>query len=159
MTADKNIRCATLDDLETIVEFNLALALETEGLRLLRDQLADGVRGVLSDARRGFYLVSQLASTIIGAMMVTYEWSDWRNGNFWWVQSVYVRPPHRQQGVFRSLYRHAHDLAQSDPTVCGFRLYMEKSNHTAQQTYTSLGLKQTPYVVFEELKATVRYHS
>ena len=147
-----------MDDLQTLVEFNAAMALETERLRLLPEVVSAGVRAVLSDRSRGFYLVSELDGLVIGAMMITLEWSDWRNGNFWWVQSVYVRPEHRRQGVFGGLYRHAQELAAGDATVCGFRLYVEENNRSAQRTYTSLGLAQTRYLVFEELKPGIQFY-
>jgi ribosomal protein S18 acetylase RimI-like enzyme len=90
--------------------------------------------------------------------MITKEWSDWRNGTFWWIQSVYVRPQFRRQGVYKNLYRHVQELASKDPAVCGFRLYVERENERAQATYSALGMKQTRYLVFEELKPGVRFY-
>ena len=89
--------------------------------------------------------------------MVTNEWSDWRNGLFWWIQSVYVEPAWRRRGVYRRLYHFIRPLAQADPGICGFRLYVEKDNVVAQKTYASLGMVQTDYLVYEELKPGVRY--
>lgn len=153
------IRRATIDDLPTLVEFNSALAYETEHIQLLPEVIRAGVSAVLQDASLGFYLVSESRSTVCGAMMITTEWSDWRNGHFWWIQSVYVRPEQRQRGIFRGLYLHAEQLAASDARVCGFRLYVEKDNQTAQRTYTSLGMQPTHYGVFEKLKPAVRFRS
>lgn len=153
-----HIRYAVPADLPTLVEFNIAMALETEGLRLLPELVTAGVGAVLSDASRGFYLVALRDEVVVGSMLVTPEWSDWRNGLFWWVQSVYVRPQQRRQGVFRRLYQHVQDLAAADPTVCGFRLYVEKNNAPAQRTYASLGMEQTHYVVFEQLKSGIHFH-
>jgi ribosomal protein S18 acetylase RimI-like enzyme len=82
-------------------------------------------------------------------MMITYEWSDWRNGLFWWIQSVYVEPRFRSQGVFKALYRHVEHLARTTPGVCGLRLYVENSNSQAQEIYQRLGLQRTAYQMFE----------
>jgi ribosomal protein S18 acetylase RimI-like enzyme len=98
------------------------------------------------------------SDSVVGSLMVTKEWSDWRNGTFWWIQSVYVRPEVRQQGVYKSLYRHVQHMAAQDPAVCGFRLYVERGNDRAQATYGALGMKQTHYLVFEELKPGVRFY-
>lgn len=146
------IRRARLDDLPTLVEFNRAMAWETEGLQLEPERLRAGVDAVLREPAHGFYLVAEQDAAVIGAMMVTFEWSDWRNGLFWWIQSVYVRPDQRRRGVFRRLYRAVGELAANDPNVCGFRLYVERDNRAAQQTYAALGMRPTHYVLFEQLK-------
>jgi ribosomal protein S18 acetylase RimI-like enzyme len=108
------------------------------------------VRAVFKDASRGFYTVALDAGEIVGQMMVTYEWSDWRNGWFWWVQSVYVREDARRQGVFRTLYREVQRQAIADPTVIGIRLYVESDNLRAQSTYRALGMSETTYGLMEE---------
>ena len=129
-----SIRRATPADEAVLVEFNLALAWETEHKRLNRDVLTVGVRGVFADSARGFYTVAQNErGEIVGQMMVTFEWSDWRNGWFWWVQSVYVREEARRGGVFRALYREIEKQASANPNVIGLRLYVERENDRAEQ--------------------------
>jgi GNAT superfamily N-acetyltransferase len=144
------IRRATPADEAAVVAFNAALAWETEHLRLRPDVLAAGVRAALADPARGVYTVAEdEAGEVVGQMMVTFEWSDWRNGWFWWVQSVYVRPDARRRGVFRELYRHVERQAAADPAVIGIRLYFERDNARAQATYRSLGLADTTYGMME----------
>jgi GNAT superfamily N-acetyltransferase len=143
------IRAATAADVPTIARFNAAMAWETEGLKLDRERLRRGVEAVLADPNKGFYWVAELDGRPAGQMLVTPEWSDWRNGAFWWIQSVYVEPPCRGRGVFRALYEHAERLARSEPGVCGLRLYVEEHNEGAQQAYLRLGMKPTSYRIFE----------
>lgn len=145
------LRMASIDDAPQLVEFNRAMARETENVELDLDTVEGGVRAMFDNPERGFYVVAQAAGELAGSLMITYEWSDWRDGMFWWVQSVYVRPAYRRRGVYRSLYRHVHALAETQPHVCGFRLYVERDNHRAQGTYRSLGMEQTPYLVYESL--------
>lgn len=144
------IRRAVPGDEAVLVDFNAALAWETEHKRLQPEVLAAGVRAVFSDSSRGFYTVAEEAGRIVGQMMVTYEWSDWRNGWFWWVQSVYVHADARRKGVFRSLYREIQRQAIADPTVIGIRLYVETDNLQAQSTYRALGMTETTYGMMEE---------
>jgi ribosomal protein S18 acetylase RimI-like enzyme len=151
------IRLATPADAGVLIEFNAAMALETEGKELLADVIGAGVHSLLANPAAGFYVVAE-QDGLIGSLMITKEWSDWRNGAFWWIQSVYVRPECRRQGVYKRLYRHVQELAASDPAVCGFRLYVERENARAQATYNALGMKKTGYLVFEELKPGVRFH-
>jgi GNAT superfamily N-acetyltransferase len=112
-----------------------------------------GVRALLGDAAKGTYFLAEAAgpegTVIAGQLLITYEWSDWRNGNFWWIQSVYVAQPFRGSGVFRALFQHVHELAKSNQDVCGLRLYMDAHNGPARQTYERLGLKETNYEIFE----------
>ena len=144
------IRCATPADEAVLVEFNLALAWETEHKRLDRGVLTAGVRAVFADAARGFYTVAENErGEVVGQMMITFEWSDWRNGWFWWVQSVYVREDARRSGVFRALYREIERRAAADPTVIGLRLYFERDNTRACATYRALGLADTTYGMME----------
>ena len=145
------IREATLDDLETIAAFNARLAEETEDASLDRETVRRGVRALLWDRARGSYYVACSDGRIIGQIMHTREWSDWRNGDIWWIQSVYVHPDHRRLGVFRSLYGHLKALAASDPGVVGLRLYVERENQAAQATYVGLGMRETPYLVMQYL--------
>jgi ribosomal protein S18 acetylase RimI-like enzyme len=157
MLTDVIIRHADLDDADSIIEFNCALALETEGINLVLDVVSEGVKKLLQDQSLGFYLVAQKNEEIIGCLMITSEWSDWRNSVFWWIQSVYVRPDSRKQGVYRSLYQFVQNIVNKNSDVAGFRLYVEKENFKAQNTYTSLGMAETQYLMFEELKASVNY--
>jgi ribosomal protein S18 acetylase RimI-like enzyme len=152
------VRLATPQDAPVLVEFNAAMALETEQKELLPDVIGAGVHSLLGNPAAGFYLVAEKDDRVVGSLMITKEWSDWRNGTFWWIQSVYVRPEFRRQGVYRSLYCHVQDMAAQDPAVCGFRLYVERENERAQATYGALGMKQTHYLVFEELKPGVRFY-
>jgi ribosomal protein S18 acetylase RimI-like enzyme len=141
------IRPATLADADAVAAFNQALAWESEGKRLDPGVLAAGVRAVLADRHKGFYTVAERAGEVVGQVLVTYEWTDWRNGWYWWVQSVYVRADARRGGVFTALYRHLEAAALADPTVVGLRLYVERDNAPAQQVYRRLGLADEPYFV------------
>ncbi|WP_427913180.1 N-acetyltransferase family protein [Ramlibacter sp. MMS24-I3-19] len=147
---DLILRPGELRDAETIAAFNRAMALETEGRGLQPERSLAGAQRLLRDPALGFYLVAERDGAVVGSLMVTYEWSDWRNGHFWWIQSVYVVPEARRTGVFRALYRHVTEMVQRDATVCGLRLYVETSNERAQATYASLGMARTHYLVYEE---------
>jgi ribosomal protein S18 acetylase RimI-like enzyme len=151
------IRLATPADAAVLIEFNAAMARETEGKDLLPEVIGAGVHSLLANPAAGFYVIAE-AERVLGALMITKEWSDWRNGSFWWIQSVYVRPEARRQGIYRHLYRHVQEMAAQDPKVCGFRLYVERENSAAQATYGALGMKETRYLVFEELKPGVRFY-
>jgi ribosomal protein S18 acetylase RimI-like enzyme len=152
------VRRAVASDAEILVEFNCAMALETEGKALLLEVIGAGVRALLANPAAGFYVVAESDGRVVGALLITKEWSDWRNGTFWWIQSVYVRPELRRKGVYKTLYRHVQAMAAKDAGVCGFRLYVERENTRAQSTYESLGMKETHYRVFEELKPGIRFH-
>jgi len=143
------IRPAGPEDAGTLVEFNAAMALETEGLELDRARLTRGVAALLADAERGRYVILEKAGRAVAALMLTREWSDWRNGFFWWIQSVYVRPEARRRGHYRRLYEHVHALASQEPGVCGLRLYVERENHPARATYEKLGMHETAYRLYE----------
>jgi len=142
-------RQAMPDDLEILVEFNAAMARETEGKALDRDRLRAGVAAVLTDGDRGFYLVAESAGTVVGQLLVTFEWSDWRNGYFWWIQSVYVAPEHRRRGVYRMLETRVRDEARRRGHVCGLRLYVARGNRIAQRVYANLGMRRSQYEMFE----------
>lgn len=137
-------------DAETIAGFNRAMALETEDRALQVDRSLRGVQRLLRDPALGFYLVAERAGEVVGSLMVTFEWSDWRDGHFWWIQSVYVRPEARREGVFRALYREVAAMVERDAEVCGLRLYVDASNTRAQATYASLGMDRTHYLVYEQ---------
>src|SRR5688572_1995967 len=127
-----NIRLARVEDTDEIAAFNQAMALETENKHLDADVLRKGVDAVFSDEKRGFYVVAEADGHIVGCLMVTYEWSDWRNGWFWWIQSVYIRPQSRGQRIYSRLYEFVKDKARTAGDVWGFRLYAETENHHAQ---------------------------
>jgi GNAT superfamily N-acetyltransferase len=127
------------------------MAWETERKRLDATVVGRGVRAVLEEARHGFYVVAAVAGQTVGSLLVTYEWSDWRCGLFWWVQSVYVTPEFRRQGVFTKLHAFVKTEASRDPNVCGLRLYVEDANRPAQQVYATLGWQRTPYHIHEQL--------
>jgi GNAT superfamily N-acetyltransferase len=146
---DLKIRKGTVNDLAALVAFNQAMAMETEGKQLVSDTLSKGVRTLLESDTRGYYLVAEKGSEIVGSLMVTYEWSDWRNSDFWWVQSVYVKPENRRQGIYSALYTQVKSLAKSTAGVCGYRLYVEKENMVAQQTYQKLDMRESHYLMYE----------
>ena len=125
------------------------MAQETEGLELDEAVVRPGVAAVLADDSRGFYLIADIDGNIAGQLMVTYEWSDWRNGLFWWIQSVYVRPEFRRRGVYSALHHHVTKAAQLTGGVCGIRLYVEQDNIIAQQVYESLNMRRTRYQMYE----------
>lgn len=136
-------------DIPHIVEFNAALARETEHKELPIDILTKGVTRLLKKPEFGQYFVAEVDGQVAGCMMITYEWSDWRDGLIYWLQSVYVRPQFRRAGVFRALLSRVEEKASSSPDVCGIRLYVERENAPAQATYQKHGLGSTPYLVME----------
>jgi len=142
------IRRATLDDLPVIVDWNIRLARETENMRLDRDTITRGVRAALGDENKALYFVAEIDGQLVGMLMITYEWSDWRNGNIWWIQSLYVLPEWRRRGVFRALYQYIHQLAQTN-NVKGLRLYVEHANTIAQIAYEHVGMTNSHYLMFE----------
>jgi GNAT superfamily N-acetyltransferase len=131
------------------MEYNQRLATETEGKSLDPAVLRSGVRAGLSDPAKAKYFIAEEAGQPVGMLMLTTEWSDWRNGWLWWIQSVYVRKEARRSGVFRTLYEHVYRMASEDPTVIGLRLYMEENNHTAARTYKAMGMSPAGYVVYQ----------
>ena len=143
------VRRATLVDAPVIGQYNAAMALETEHKHLDPDLLLAGVKGLFADEARGFYLVAEHDGNVVGQLMITFEWSDWRNGVFWWIQSVYVREEFRGKGVFRLLYEHASMRAREAGNVCGLRLYVEKENGRAKEVYRKLGMHATEYELWE----------
>jgi len=143
------IRFAQRSDAETIARYNVALAKETEHFNLDLERTIRGVNGMFDDPSRGFYLVAESDGKIVGQLMITYEWSDWRNGVFWWIQSVYVKQEFRAQKIFRSLYDHVIALSKERGDVCGIRLYVEKENTRAAAVYDKLGMKTTDYNLLE----------
>lgn len=147
--ANITIRDATPEDAGVIADFNTRMAMETEGRPLSPGLITDGVSAVLNDAAKGRYWVAEIDGAVVGQLLVTFEWSDWRNGVFWWIQSVYVHGDHRRAGVFSALYRHVEKLAREAADVCGLRLYVERHNQRAQETYLALGMTAPGYLVME----------
>jgi ribosomal protein S18 acetylase RimI-like enzyme len=144
------IRPATLSDVDILADYNARMAIETEDKRLEASVLRNGVREVLTSTAHGVYYVAEVDGAVVGQLLLTYEWSDWRNGQFWWIQSVYVDEAWRGKKIFTALYEHIREKAQEDPSVCGLRLYVESENERAQATYAALGMRKTPYRMFEE---------
>lgn len=146
------IRPAGTDDVDALVRFSAAMALETEGRRLNTARLREGTRAVLNSPARGFYIVAEVTDRsprVVGQLLVTFEWSDWRNATFWWIQSVYVDPAWRRRGVYRTMHHAILEQAKSRGDVCGVRLYVERENKTAKTVYAKVGLQTSSYYVFE----------
>ena len=146
------IRPATPEDVDVLVRFSAAMARETEGRRLNAVRLREGTRAVLNSPARGFYIVAEVTDRpprVVGQLLVTFEWSDWRNAAFWWIQSVYVDPAWRRRGGSRKMHHAILEQAKSRGDVCGVRLYVERENKTAKTVYTKVGLETSSYHVFE----------
>lgn len=146
------VREASRNDIAVIQAFQLAMAEETEGLVLDVDTLMKGISAVFDAPEKGKYFVAVLDETIVGSLMITYEWSDWRCRTIYWIQSVYVLPDYRRKGVYRALYEYVRTLAEADETVGGIRLYVDSQNHAAQHTYSRLGMNGEHYRVFEWMR-------
>ena len=142
------IRAARPTDADVIADYNQRIASETESMSLKPETVGAGVRAVIADPAKGTYFVAEAEGVVIGQLMITHEWSDWRNGDIWWVQSVYVHPEHRKRGAFKALYRHAELQAKAAGAV-GIRLYVDAENETAQQAYIRLGMHLGNYRVME----------
>ena len=148
--AKLKVRTGQPADLDSLMAFNTAMAMETEQKTLDPKVLRSGISRLLLEPALGRYILAMQGTTIAGALMLTTEWSDWRNGLFWWIQSVYVLPELRRLGVYRALHEHVRSTARNTPDVCGIRLYVERENHAAQQTYRALGMHETVYRLYEE---------
>ena len=144
-----HVRTARWSDLDTVVEFNALMARETEDKELDPVTVRAGVAAVLQNSSLGFYLIAEIDGHVAGQLLITSEWSDWRDGLFWWIQSVYVVPDHRRRGVYRALDAHVRAEALRRGDVCGVRLYVERNNHTAQLVYRNLGMSQSSYDMYE----------
>ena len=143
------IREATLEDTESIVRFQEGMALETEGKVLDEALLRDGITAIFDSTQKGFYIVAEVGSVVVGSLLITYEWSDWRNATFWWIQSVFVDANWRRKGVYRSMYEYVVNVAKSRKDICGIRLYVERTNTIAQETYKDLGMTHSHYDLYE----------
>ena len=146
------VRPAVRGDTPVIAAFNAAMAEETEGLALDHRRLQNGVEAVFRDPVKGFYIVAESDSAVIGCLMITYEWSDWRNGWFWWIQSVYITPSERGKKIYSRMYLFVKELAAARDDVCGFRLYVENENLSAQRVYAAVGMTVSNYRMYEETK-------
>ena len=144
------IRLAEAADAAAMTEFNQLMAMETEGKRLEPAVISAGVEAVFGDPAKGFYVVAEEAGEVAGGLMVTYEWSDWRNGWFWWIQSVYIRPEYRGRRLYSDLYAFVKEKAAAAGNVCGFRLYVERENEHARRVYEKLGMAESHYLMYEE---------
>jgi GNAT superfamily N-acetyltransferase len=151
MNREIKIRQGNAGDVNALVEFNQAMALETEGKKLDSKTLAKGVAAVFGDTDKGFYVVAEdELGDIVGSLLIVYEWSDWRNAWFWWITSVYVTPALRGEGIYRSLYEHVKEIARNNGNVHGFRLYVDLENTDAQKVYEKVGMFASNYMLFGE---------
>ena len=143
------IRTANHSDHNAIVDFQIKMAKETEDFDLNPDLVTKGVEAVLSDSNKGVYYVAENNGKVLASLLTTYEWSDWRNGLVLWIQSVYVLPEFRGQGIFKEMYHFLRSKVQNDNSLLGLRLYVEKDNKNAQKVYTKLGMDGEHYQMFE----------
>ena len=140
---------AQQSDIKEIIQFNINMAMETEDKKLNKETVTKGVQEVFNTPSLGYYIIVKDSSGILGCLMITYEWSDWRNGLFWWIQSVYVKKEYRRKGVYKKMYKFIHERAIADKKCTGIRLYVENNNSIAQKVYNNLGMTETYYKLFE----------
>lgn len=143
------IRNGTFEDAPLIVDFNCRLAYETEGIELDKETVKAGVHALLSDSSKGWYYIAEDNGVPVGQTLITLEWSEWRNGYWWWIQSVYIKPEWRRKGVFKQLYNHVKNEAKHAGNTAGIRLYVDQQNNNAQKTYEALGMNRSHYQFFE----------
>jgi len=146
------VRKATLKDFDKLVQFQVEMAHETEGIELQLDPLEKGVKAVLNDPSKGQYYIAEINNKVVASLLTTFEWSDWRNGTILWIQSVYVMPKYRRRGVYRTMYAHIKSMVLTSDNLNGIRLYADKKNLAAHKTYENLGMNQDHYITFEWLK-------
>ncbi len=146
------IREANANDISSIIDFQLKMALETENLNLNKKVLTEGVHKIFKDPSKGKYFVAEINEKVIGSTMITYEWSDWRNGTVIWLQSVYILPEYRGQKIFSWIYKHIKQIAEQDTSIAGIRLYVDKTNQHAQSVYQTLGMNGDHYATYEWMK-------
>lgn len=146
------VRDAVGEDAPSIVDFQIAMAWETEMLKLDRATVSKGVDAVFKDQTKGRYFVVEKVGAVVGSLLITYEWSDWRNNHIWWIQSVFVVDEMRGQGVFRLMYEHVKEYVEKDEGIAGLRLYVDLSNQRAQQVYRRMGMNGDHYAVYEWMK-------
>jgi GNAT superfamily N-acetyltransferase len=147
-----SIRKSSLKDIDVLVDFQMRLAAETESITLDPQIVKQGLEELFEEPSRGLYYVAESDGAVVGCHLITYEWSEWRNGNVWWLQSVYVRKDFRGKGVFKSMYDNLLRMIDQDPKILGLRLYVDKTNVTAQKVYSSLGMNGEHYTVYERMK-------
>ncbi len=145
------IRKAIPQDTPAIVEFQIKMALETENIELDKPTVEKGVHAVFSDLSKGNYYVAEKGGQVVGSLLTTFEWSDWRNGTVLWIQSVFVLAEFRKQGVYKKLYKHVKGLVENDPNLKGIRLYAEKANAVAHKVYEKMGMNADHYQLYEWL--------
>ncbi len=143
---------ATREDIQIIADFQILMAEETEGMALDPETVSRGVGTVFSDPSKGFYVVAKVDERIVGSLMITYEWSDWRARTVWWIQSVYVIPEFRRQGVYKQMYEWLLKTIEGDDSIGGIRLYVDQTNQNAQRVYESLGMDGNHYRFYESMK-------
>ena len=143
------VREATRHDTDDIVRFQQEMALETEGKVLDEVTLKNGIIAIFNSSEKGFYLVAEVDDHLVGSLLITYEWSDWRNATFWWIQSVFIDANWRRKGVYRSMHHYVLSSTESREDICGVRLYVERTNKIAQQTYRDLGMTHSHYDLYE----------
>lgn len=146
------IREANINDHSSIVEFQLAMAMETENLKLDKEVLSKGVLSVFEDQDKAKYFIADSEGEAVGMLMITFEWSDWRNGFVWWIQSVYTKPGYRKMGVYKMLYAFVREIVEKSDNIRGLRLYVDKRNIRAQQVYESLGMNGEHYTTYEWMR-------
>jgi RimJ/RimL family protein N-acetyltransferase len=147
-----SIRKSRPEDLSAIVDFQQRLALESENFHLDATIVTKGINAMFADPSKGTYFIAEVDGEIAGCHSITYEWSDWRNGMVWWIQSVYVVEKHRKNGVFKAMFENLKTLIKNDPNLAGLRLYVDKTNKRAQKVYEAMGMNGEHYSVFELMK-------
>ncbi|MBC8193944.1 MAG: GNAT family N-acetyltransferase [Candidatus Marinimicrobia bacterium] len=150
----QTIRWAVSEDIPSIVSFNQAMALETENISLNSEVLKAGVEAIFSNPSKGFYIVCEIDGIVRACLMITYEWSDWRNGLFWWIQSVFVHKEYRQKGLYKHMYKFVKTQVDESEEIVGIRLYVDNNNEKAQKVYSRLGMEKSNYQLFEYSKPT-----
>jgi GNAT superfamily N-acetyltransferase len=147
-----NIRLSHSGDIESIVDFQFKMAKETEDMELDINKLSKGVAAVYNDPTKGIYYVAEWENKVVASLLTTYEWSDWRNGQVLWIQSVYVLPDYRGKKVYKQMYQFLKEMVENDPNLLGLRLYVEKNNAIAHKVYEKCGMDGEHYGIFEWLK-------
>jgi GNAT superfamily N-acetyltransferase len=145
------IRTANPSDAPSIIDFQVKMAWETEQFELNPEIVTCGVQAVFEDPSRGRYYVAEDSGEVVASLLITNEWSDWRNCNVWWFQSVFVTPSYRRQGIFRKMYQYIRTLAE-EQNIAGLRLYVETKNKRAQETYEALGMSSEHYSFYEWMR-------